>query len=115
MPVINQTRDIVLAERVEIAATWPARLRGLLGRDRLPASHCLVLDPCHSIHTCFLRFNIDALFVSAGGEIVFLVENMPPFRFSPLIRRARLVVELPAHTVSSSGTAVGDRVTIQPE
>ncbi len=108
---MNRTRGIVVADTVEIAGTWLKRLQGLLFKDRLPEKHCLILNPCNSVHTCFMRFNIDVLFIGNAGEVVYLLENMPSFRFSPIIRKARFVLELPAHTISSTGTSLGDRMS----
>lgn len=101
-----------MADRVQVARTWRSRLKGLLFKSCLPENHCLVLQPCNSIHTCFMRFNIDVLFVNGAGTVVYLWENMPPFRFSPVVREARFVIELPAHTISSTGTCLNDRLRI---
>ena len=110
MRIINRTKAAVLADNVEVAETWVTRLCGLMFRDRLQEKHCLILKPCNSIHTCFMRFNIDVLFVGDEGEILYLLENMPPFRFSPIVRKARFIIELPAHTISLTGTSLGDRL-----
>lgn len=115
LKVINQTRGVVLAERTEIADTWLSRLRGLLFRDKLAPRDCLILHPCNSVHTCFMRFNIDVLFVDRDGRVVYLWENVPPFRFSPVIRTARFVVELPANTIEMTGTLPNDQVNIVEE
>ncbi len=112
MKVVNQTRGMVLADRVQTAKTWRSRLRGLLLRDCLPEGHCLVLEPCNSVHTCFMKFNIDVLFVDSRGTVVYLLANLPPFRFSPVVRNAEYVIELPADTIRSTGTAVNDRLGI---
>ncbi|WP_418791034.1 DUF192 domain-containing protein [Phosphitispora sp. TUW77] len=113
--VINLTQNTILANRVEIARTWLTRLKGLLGRDRLPEGHCLIIAPCRSVHTHFMKFNIDILFVDISGRIVYLMENIPPFRISPNVRQARFVIELPAGTVNSTGTLINDCLNILPE
>lgn len=110
MQVINHTKGVVLADSAEVADTWCSRLRGLMGRKLLPGGCCLVIHPCNSMHTCFMRFNIDVLFVSREGRVVRLLENMPPFRFSPIVRGGRYVIELPAGLISSSGTCIDDTV-----
>lgn len=112
MMLINETRGTVLAESLELADTWFGRLKGLLGRGHLTAKHGLILCPCNSVHTCFMKFKIDVLFFDQGGQVIYVVENMPPFRFSPRIGKAQYVLELPAGTLESTGTFPGDRVTI---
>ncbi|MCL5058868.1 MAG: DUF192 domain-containing protein [Actinobacteria bacterium] len=59
----------------------------------------LVLRPCRSVHTFFMRFNIDSVFLDRRGMVVYLIKDMPPFRISPVVRKASLVVELPGGTV----------------
>lgn len=112
MMFINETRGTVLAESLELADTWLGRLKGLLGRGHLTAKHGLVLSPCNSIHTCFMKFSIDVLFFDQGGQVVYVIENMQPFRFSPKVDQARYVLELPAGTLDATGTLPGDYVSI---
>lgn len=115
LEIINITQNVTMAEKVEVAADWLPRFLGLMNRAELPEGHSLVLYPCNSIHTCFMRFNIDVLFVDNEGFIIHIMQNMAPFRFSPIIRKARFVIELPAHTVKFSGTALNDRLNLVPE
>lgn len=114
MQVINLTRNVVLADRVEVAKTWLSRLQGLLLRPGLAWKQGLILIPCNSVHTCFMKFNIDILFVDEQGKIVHLIEDVAPFKFLPVVRQARYVIELPANTVNLSGTAVNDRLNLLP-
>ncbi len=115
MNVTNHTKGLVLANMAEVAGTWPSRLRGLLFRDSLPEGRCLILDPCNSVHTCFMKFHIDVIFVSQAGTVIHLIENMPPFRFSSIVRGSRYVIELPAHTIEFTGTSLNDRVSTMAE
>lgn len=111
--LINGTRDTALARNIEVAGSWFSRLRGLLGRKELAEGHCLVLNPCNSIHTCFMKFNIDALFIDCNGLVVHAMQNLAPYRFSPVLRNARYVIELPANTLQTTGTLTGDWVYIE--
>ncbi len=112
LQLVNQTKQLEIAQNVEVAASWLTRLRGLLGRDSLPEGSSFILYPCNSIHTCFMKFNIDVLFVSREGIIKHIIEDMPAFKFSPIVRMARFCIELPAHTVQSTGTTIGDQLNI---
>lgn len=62
------------------AESFFARLRGLLGRGCLPPGNALLLAPCRAIHTCFMRFAIDAVFVAREGEVLAVRERLRPFR-----------------------------------
>lgn len=110
MKFANLTRETILAETMEVAGTWASRLRGLLFKKSLPTSHGLILQPCNSVHTCFMQFNIDVLFVDHAGKVVYLIKNMSSFRFSPMVKKAEFVVELPAGTIELTGTSLNDRV-----
>lgn len=112
MQVVNQTRNTLLAHRVIMADNFFSRLKGLIGRPGLPPGWCLVIDPCNSVHTIFMRFGIDLLFVDRSGKAVRLVENLPPFRFTPVVRGSRLVIEFPSGTLARTGTLAGDTITI---
>ena len=70
MRVLNQTRGQVLAERAWEALSAGARMKGLLGRAGLAAGEGLYIRPCTSIHSCFMRFVFDALFVGLGGSLL---------------------------------------------
>jgi len=110
--VVNATRNLVLAERAELASGPWQRMVGLLGRDRLEEGEGLILQSCNAIHTCFMRFAIDVIFLDKQGRVVRLFPEMVPFRFSPLVFRAHSAVELPAGTIARSGTEVEDHLVL---
>jgi len=89
------TRGFSLARKVEKADTFFSRLRGLLGRKDLPAGHGLWLVPGATIHTCFMAFTIDAVFLDRGLRVL-RVQTLPPWRFSPWVAGAASVLELPS-------------------
>ncbi len=73
MRVLNETRDRVLADKAWEALSIRARMKGLLGRDGLAPGEGLYIKPCTSIHSFFMRFVFDAVFVAAGaGAPAFL-------------------------------------------
>jgi uncharacterized membrane protein (UPF0127 family) len=104
----NPRTGAVLADRVERAATPLARLRGLLGRQRLEEGQALLIEPCAAIHTFFMRFAIDAAFLSRDLRVVRAISALEPWRATRLHSRAAMVVELPAGTLQRTGTREGD-------
>ncbi|MFC1594069.1 DUF192 domain-containing protein [Candidatus Omnitrophota bacterium] len=112
MKIINSTRDTLLADNVSNARTLLSRIKGLLGRDSLGESEALIIHACNSIHTFFMRFPIDVLFLDKSERIVGLVENSVPFRLSRIYFKATHVVELPAFTISRTNTELGDQIEI---
>ncbi|SHE87710.1 DUF192 domain-containing protein [Desulforamulus putei] len=108
MQIINRSKEKVIANTVMMADTFWLRLKGLLGRKGLPAGEALVLYPCSSVHTCFMRFAIDVVFLNRQGKVVYQQENLVPWRFSPMVRDAVAVVELPLGSIKASGIEPGD-------
>src|SRR5919199_807077 len=81
----------VVCERCVIADTLPRRLRGLLGVGGLPPGEGIVLRPGWSIHTAFMRFPIDVVYVDANQVVLEIVPNLKPFR-TAVRRGARAVL-----------------------
>jgi hypothetical protein len=106
----NLTKQACVAAEVEVAATALRRMVGLLGRRSLPPGRGLLLRPCNGIHTCFMRFPIDVIFLDGGGRAVFIAESVSPFRFIPYVRGAEAALELPAGAARASGTETGDSI-----
>jgi uncharacterized membrane protein (UPF0127 family) len=111
--VNNETRGSVLAERCEVARSFLARGRGLMGRDGMGSGEGLLIEPCSSVHSFFMRFPIDVVFVDRAHKVVGLTRAMPPNRPYAGAWRAHYVVELPAGTIDASGTAIGDLLKLE--
>ena len=113
------SRDTIVAERVAIADSFWARFRGLMLRPSLAPGEGLYLATT-SIHMLFMRFPIDALFVSApdaeGVRIVRAVRpHLPAWRGIVLpVRGAEAVIELAAGTLARASVEVGDAVHLGP-
>lgn len=90
----NRTRSRILASRVLRARTALSRARGLLGRGAMAPDEGLWITPCSMIHTFFMRFPIDALFLDAEGRVLRVLEDLRPWRLSPWTLRATSVLEL---------------------
>ena len=111
MRITNETRDTLLADRAfEARGFWP-RLVGLLRRSSLEPGEALLLDPCTSVHTAFMRFAIDVVYVDRDGKVVKVSPNLKPFRASGVLRGGRSVVELPAGVIEATGTVPGDQIS----
>ena len=110
---INQTRNHELAAQASRAESFIDRLVGLLGRRGLDPGEALHITPCNSIHTFFMRFPIDVLFLEADGTVVKLFSNLKPWRATSLYPKAQSVLELPAGTLKARPTEVGDVVLFE--
>ena len=107
LTLMNARPGSVDADAVEVALTRNARRRGLLGRSGLAPFSALVLAPCAAVHTMFMRFAIDVIFVDGEGRAVRVVPGLSPWR-AAMKAFAHAVIELPAGTLASRDVAVGD-------
>ena len=112
--VKNLTRGNQVAARVWRAANPWSRMVGLLGRGSLAADEGLLLAPCTSIHTVLMRFPIDVLYLDREHTVVKAVRALRPFRLSGCLRGGHSALEISAGTIETSGTQVGDRLTLTP-
>lgn len=95
-----------------LADSFLTRLRGLLGRRELPPDEGLLINPCSSIHTWFMRFPIDVVFLDRDLRVVRLAADVRPWRLR-WGRGARQVLELAAGEAAERRIEVGDRLTLE--
>jgi len=110
--LVNLTRGTVLAERAAVAETPGTRRRGLLGTGSLPDGCGLLIVPCRNVHTLGMRYPIDVVFIDESWTVRRVVHGLKPARLSPLVIRARAVLELPSGRAAATGTAAGDLLDV---
>jgi uncharacterized protein len=110
--ILNDRTGRVVASAVELADRSETRRRGLLGRDSLDPSAALIIVPCSAVHTFFMRFVIDVVFVDRSGTVLKAVAEVKPWRIA-LRPGAFAVVELNAGAIRRSELKVGDRLTLR--
>ena len=114
----NVTRGTTLATSVEVATSFWARFMGLMGRSALLPDHGVWIAPGNGIHMFFMRFAIDAVFLSrrdadGGRRVVGLSRGLRPWvGLVPFVRHADGTLELPAGTIDRTGTQLGDEIRI---
>jgi hypothetical protein len=99
----------VVCEAVEVRDTTFSRLRGLLGRSKLLPDEGVVLRPAWSIHTAFMRFPIDVVFLDQDQVVIRIEPELRPFHTASC-RGAREIIELSAGECARRGLELGDRV-----
>jgi uncharacterized membrane protein (UPF0127 family) len=105
--VSNLTRNTVLATSMEVANSASKRNKGLLGREYLSPGEGLWIRPCEAVHTFWMRFPIDLVYLDRKNRIRKLTSDVPPWRLSGCLW-ARSVIELPAGTIRRTQTQLGD-------
>lgn len=110
MQVFNQTQNVPLITRGRIANSFWSRLRGLLGAVPLQKEEGLILVAEKSIHTFFMSFPIDVVYVDKTYRVIRADANMVPYRIGPIITQSAYVLELAAGTIAATATKVGDQL-----
>jgi uncharacterized protein len=110
----NRTRHSYLATELALADTHWSRLRGLLGASEhdFRDGRGLWIVPCRGVHTLAMRFPIDVIYLSKAGTVVYIEQQLQPWRFAPIRMQAATVLELPSGKAVASATVVGDKIEI---
>lgn len=110
--ITHPARGATVAASAEIASSLIERGRGLLGRKGIPEGGGLLIVPCNSIHSFFMRFPFDAVFLDREWRVLHLIHEMKPWRLSRIVRRSHAVLELPPGVVRAAALEPGDRLEL---
>jgi uncharacterized membrane protein (UPF0127 family) len=113
LKAFNRTRGTILATNLEVAGNDKQRRKGLLGRDGLEPGTVLWIIPCESVHTFFMRFPIDLVYLDKTDRIRKVRRAVGAWRLSACLS-AHSVLELPAGVIRDSETQRGDQLEFQP-
>ena len=108
--IFVSNKEVTIATSVKVANTFFRRLKGLMGTASLSRGSALLISPCKQVHTFFMRYSLDIVFLDESHYIVHLVNSLPPFRISPYIKKSKKVLELPARTIEEYELKVGDKI-----
>ena len=104
----------IISKDLKLADTFLTRLKGLMFSKELLPEEGLIIDPCNSIHMCFMNYPLDVIFVNEQSEICALVKNIKPWRISKLYPSAKYVIELPAGTISTKNIQINQKILLKP-
>ena len=110
--IANLTRNTSLGDRIEVAETSAKRREGLLKRPALAPGEGLWIVPCESVHTFFMRFPIDLVYLDRNCVVRKVRHTVRPWRLSACLL-AYSILELPAGAAHASRTHVGDRLKVE--
>jgi uncharacterized membrane protein (UPF0127 family) len=86
-------------------------MRGLLGRKELPSGEGILLRPSGSVHTFFMRFPIDVVFLDRDLSVLSVAEDVRPWKMRGA-RGAKAVLELPSGECARRGIRVGQQLAL---
>jgi len=110
--VRNLTRNTVLADAADVADTSAKRRTGLLQHTHLEPGQGLWIVPCESVHSFFMKFAIDLVYLDNNHKVRKVRHRMAPWRVSACLT-AHSIIELPAGSVAATGTQAGDQLQIE--
>lgn len=113
MKIYNSTQNNLIADKVEVAKNFFTRSIGLLSRRVISSGESLIIKPCCSVHTFFMRFPIDVLFVNRKNEIVAMYEDIKPFRILPIHWNSLYVIELKSGQISEKNICLSDIIIVE--
>jgi uncharacterized membrane protein (UPF0127 family) len=109
--ILRRENGDIVADECVVADSPVSRMRGLLGRSELRPGEGLLLRPASAIHTCFMRFPIDAVFLDRGLRVLGISDELRPWRAASR-RGAHAVLELPAGESARRGLEPGDSLRV---
>lgn len=99
--IIIERTGQVLVTRLRHADSYFLRLRGLIGTSKLAESEGILISPCKQVHTHFMRYPIDVVFLDKHYTVISKVIDMQPWRVSSYVANAHYVLELSANAAAS--------------
>jgi hypothetical protein len=113
LKVLNCTRQTVLGTSIEVADRGATRRKGLLGRSSLPSGEGIWIVPCESVHTFWMKFPIDLVYLDRDKKVKKVRSRVVPWRLSACLS-AHSVLEFASGTIDSTRTMPGDRLEFFP-
>lgn len=113
MKLVKSNNNEVICDNLLIADSFFRRFKGLMFTKNLPYYQGLYIKPCNSIHTFFMNYSIDVLYVDKNHKILAINEEFEPGRIGPYVKGAKAVIELPAGKVKERELNVGQALLIE--
>lgn len=111
--ILNVTRNTQIANRAEVAGSGVKRSKGLLGRKGLERGEGMWIIPCEAVHTFFMQFPLDLIYLDKKNCIKKVRSNVRPWRLSACLS-AHSILELPVGAIRDSQSQPGDIVKFEP-
>lgn len=111
MQLINKSSSTVLSAQVHVAESFRSRLKGLMFSKALNSNHCLWISQCKSVHSFFMKFTLDLLFVDKNLIVVKIIKTFKPWRITALYIKADSVFEFNEGELNN--IKVGDQLLLQ--
>lgn len=108
----NKTKSIVLLEKIDYTKNRWQRMKGLIGKGSYQ-NRALVIQPCNQVHTWFMRFSIDVLFIDIDNRVIAKELELKPWSISLKLPKSVAVIEAMAGTFSDGEVSIGDVIEFE--
>jgi uncharacterized protein len=108
----NQEKAELLISNLEIVESFFARAKGLLGRQKLDVDQALWIKPCNNIHTFFMKFTIDCVFINRTYKVEKVFSRVSPFRIKGPVWKANSVIEFSEGCIEKWDIKAGDQLHV---
>jgi uncharacterized membrane protein (UPF0127 family) len=112
MIVLHQRTKQVIAHNVVKAESMGLRIKGLMFSKDLKQGHGLLLNPCNSIHTFFMNYSIDVIFISSKNSVIKILRGLKPWKLTWIYFKAVKTLELPGGSIPLD-VVEGDQLEFQ--
>lgn len=107
---IYNPKNQMFVGTVQVADTFYTRLRGLLGSKSLASFKGLLIKPCKQVHTIGMNYSISVWYINKELQIIKIIDELPPNRFSSYIRQTSFIIEFPSSWAKITESCVGDKL-----
>jgi uncharacterized protein len=105
--------ECLVGSSIEVAATFGKRFMGLMFRDSLTDGSGMLLQPCSSIHMCFMLMALDIVYLDGNFHVLAVQQNLKPWKLGALVKGCKQVLELPAGAAQRCGIAEGMQLAVK--
>ncbi|MCF7873594.1 MAG: DUF192 domain-containing protein [Candidatus Omnitrophica bacterium] len=109
--IVNKTKNVEIACFAKIASGFYLRLLGLMFKNNLPEDQALIFYQAPSIHTFFMRFPIDIIFLDRQMKVKRIVNSLSPWRVV-FCKGAYVTIELPVGKAKQNNISLGDKIEL---
>lgn len=112
MTLNNKTSSRIICQNVVAADSFIKRLKGLMFTKELSPQSAVYIYPCSRIHTCFMNYNIDVLYLDNNNTVLAVDEDLKPWRIGKKIKGAVAVIELVSGRAKETQIKIGQAVEL---
>ena len=109
----NSSKNIIISDDAKVAKTFFSRSLGLIPKKKLKKEECLIIKPCCSVHTFFMNFPIDVLFINNENKVIAAYENVKPWKILPIHLSSKKVLELPSGSIQTKSITLSDEILFE--